>query len=121
MGILPRCGNKESGPSTNQCYGTSRETVKNKTVEQIAHEEMTNMSKPNPYLDSNVIRQNQFTVDGNAGWKMEMMMGPDANPFFYVSQVLTVANGRIYDEKPLKVPETLPIVTKMVESFQIIR
>ncbi len=104
---------------------TDTMTVKNKTVEQVAHEEMINMSKPNPYLDSKVIRQNQFTIDGNAGWKMEMFVGPEANPFYYVSQFLTIANGKIYhleyNEKPLKVPETLPLVNKMVESFHIIR
>ena len=99
--------------------------VKNKTAEQIAHEEMINMSKPNfSYFDSKVIRQNQFTIDGNAGWKLEMFMGPEDNPFFYVSQVLTVANGKIYhleyNEKPLKVPETLSLVNKMVESFHVI-
>ena len=27
MGILPKCGNKESGPSTNRCYGISRGAV----------------------------------------------------------------------------------------------
>ena len=105
---------------------TDTMTVKNKTLEQIVHEEMINMSKPNPFgLESKVIRQNQLTVDGNAGWKMEMFVGPEANPFYYVSQILTVANGKIfhleYNEKPLKVPETLPLVNKMVESFHIIR
>ena len=56
---------------------------------------------------------------------MEMFAGPEANPFYYVSQILTVANGKIYhleyNEKPLKVPETLPLVNKMIESFHIIR
>jgi hypothetical protein len=105
---------------------TDTMTVKNKTVEQIVHEEMINMSKPNPFgFESKVIKQNQFTVDGNAGWKMEMFMGPEGNPFMYVYQVLTVANGKIYfleyNEEPLKVPQTLTLVNKMVESFHIIR
>ena len=103
---------------------TDTMTVKNKTVEQIVHEEMINMSKPNPFgFESKIIRQNQFTVSGNAGWKMEILMGPENDPFMYASQVLTVANGMIYyleyNDKPLEVPQTLPLVNKMVDSFHI--
>ena len=84
------------------------------------------MSKPNPFgFESRVIKQNQFSVDGNAGWTMEMFMGPEGNHFMYVYQVLPVANGKIYfleyNEEPLKVPQTLTLVNKMVESFHIIR
>ena len=62
---------------------TDTMTVKNKTVEQIVHEEiMINMSKPNSFgFESKIIRQNQFTVSGNAGWKMEILMGPENDPF----------------------------------------
>jgi hypothetical protein len=38
--------------------------------------------------------------------------------------ILTIANGKLYsleyDEKPLKVPETLSIANQMVDSFRLI-
>ena len=56
---------------------------------------------------------------------MEMLMGPEGNPFMYAYQVLTIANGKIYfleyNEQPLKVPQTLPLANKMLESFHVIR
>jgi hypothetical protein len=105
---------------------TDTMTVKNKTVQQVVQQMMNNLSKPNPFgLESKLIRQNQFTVAGNAGWKMELFFGPQANPFYYGFEVLTIANGKVYyleyQERPLKVPETLPLVNKMVESFHLIR
>jgi hypothetical protein len=41
----------------------------------------------------------------------------------YAFRIFTNANGNLYtlqyQDKPLKVPETLPLVNKMVESFQV--
>ena len=49
---------------------------------------------------------------------MEMFVGPEANPFYYVSQILTVANGKIYhleyNEKPLKVPNHFQIIEEVI-------
>jgi hypothetical protein len=51
-------------------------TVKNTTVERVVQRMISNFSKPNPFgLESKPIRQNQFTVGGNAGWKMELFIG----------------------------------------------
>jgi len=42
---------------------------------------------------------------------------------FYLFEICTIANGEIYiltyQDYPLKVPETLPLANKMVESFQL--
>lgn len=107
---------------------TGTMTVKNKTLEQVVNEQLSLLSKPNPLIQGlkyKLIRQNQVLVGGNAGWKIEWFMGNETEPFYYVSEVLTVINGKVYsleyNEKPLKVPETLPLVNKMIESFHIIR
>lgn len=92
-------------------------TVKNKTLDQVVQEFMINTTKPNPFgLESKIVRQNQVSVGGNPGVKIEMMMsvGPESqsNMYAYLFYVLTIANGKIYsleyDEKPLQVPKTLP-------------
>ena len=108
-------------------------TVKNKTLDKVVQEFRTNISNPKPNIlglefETKVIRQNQVIVGGNPGWKFEMTMlvGPenDRAMYAYFYAVFTVANGKLYfleyDEKPLKVPETLPIANKMVDSFRII-
>ncbi len=45
-------------------------------------------------------------------------------PLNYQFHIGTIANGKFYNleysEDPLKVPESLPLANKMVESFQII-
>jgi len=42
-----------------------------------------------------------------------------------ICDIFTIADGKFYIltyvEDPLKVPETLPLVNKMVESFQILK
>ncbi|MGA7142566.1 MAG: hypothetical protein WBX29_11215 [Nitrososphaeraceae archaeon] len=42
----------------------------------------------------------------------------------YKFEIFTVANGKIYTlgyaEEPLKIPDTLPLVNKTVESFHIL-
>lgn len=104
-------------------------TVKNKTLDQIVQEFTINTTKPNPFgLDSKIVRQNQVSVGGNPGVKIEMTMsvGPESqgSMYAYLIYVLTIANGKIYsleyDEKPLQVPKTLPIANKMLDSFRII-
>jgi hypothetical protein len=41
---------------------------------------------------------------------------------FYLFEICTIAKGKIYiltyQDDPLKVPETLPLANKMVESFE---
>ena len=102
---------------------TDTMTLKNKPVDQMAQQMMKNLSDRNPLgLEFRPIRSNQSTLAGMPGWKIEAFLGPDANPFYYFFDVFTIANGKIYHllygEKPLKVPETYPIVKRMVDSFR---
>lgn len=112
---------------------TDTMTVKNKTLDQVAQEFRTNISKQKDDLlgietESKLVRQNQVTVGGKTGWKFEMTMfiGPknDRGMYAYLYVVYRIANGKLYsleyDEKPLKVPETLPIANKMLESFRVL-
>ena len=66
-----------------------------------------------------LIRQNQVTVGGNPGCRVEWKNGD-----FYNFEVYTILDGKlfklIYTDYQLTVPETLPLANKMVESFQII-
>jgi hypothetical protein len=88
--------------------------LENKSLEQYV-EEIQKFDSERSYK---LIRENEVTVSGNPGWKFESTDG-----FSYKSKIITVANGKFYIlsyvEDPLKVPEMLPLVNKMVESFQI--
>src|SRR4030095_11895519 len=68
---------------------------------------------------SKLLKQNKVIVGGNTGIKTELMDHFSGYKFY----ITTIANGKIYQlsyiENPLKVPETLPVANKMVESFQI--
>jgi hypothetical protein len=104
-------------------------TVRNKTLDQIVQEFTKNTTKPNSFgLETKIVRQNQIAVGGNPGVKLEMMMsvGPasESDMYAYLFYVLTIANGKVYsleyDEKPLKVPESLTVALQMLDSFRII-
>jgi hypothetical protein len=68
-------------------------------------------------LKSKVLKQNKVIVGGNTGIKTELIDHFSGYKFY----ITTIANGKIYQlsyiENPLKVPETLPLANKMVESF----
>ena len=68
---------------------------------------------------TNIVGQNEITIGGNAGYKVEY-----TGSFDYSFVILTIANGKLYelryDEEQLRVPETLPLANKMVESFKIL-
>ena len=70
------------------------------------------------YPDYSFIRQNQFTLDGKNWIKSEYNF---LNQYNF--EITTFANGKFYTlsyvDYPLKVPETLPIVNQMVDSFKI--
>lgn len=71
-----------------------------------------------------LIRQNPVTVGGNDGWKIEFRhTAPDLDYDRHIFEILTNGNGKFYNlqyiEDPLKVPETIPLVNKMVESSQV--
>lgn len=68
---------------------------------------------------SKLLKQNKVIVGGNTGIKTELIDHFSGYKFY----ITTIANGKVYQlsyiENPNKVPETLPLANKMVESFQI--
>src|SRR4030095_13215175 len=93
-------------------------TLQNKSLEQYVQGAIDVM----PLNSETPIRQNEVTVAGNTGWKIEYTSN-DNYKDRYLFVIYTIDNGKLYTlrygEKPLKVPETLPLANKMVESFQI--
>ena len=93
-------------------------TLQNQSLEQYVQGTIDVM----PLNSQTLIRQNQVTVGGNVGVKIEYTSNENSRDQ-YGFQILTIANGKLYtlsyEDKPLKVPETLPLVNKMVESFRV--
>lgn len=131
---LPPSGVLFERPSGDDCYNcffmvevqkvkpyldTDTLMLKNTSLQQYVQQTQEMDSKL--YQSYKLIRQDEVTVGGNTGWKIEF--NPD--DFSYVFKITTFANGKFYilfySEDKLKVPETLPLANKMVESFQIIK
>jgi hypothetical protein len=93
-------------------------TLQNKSLEQYAQGTIDAMPKNSETL----IRQDHFPVGGNDGIKIEYTYNKNDRDY-YGFNILTIADGKLYTlgygEKPLKVPETLPLANKMVDSFQV--
>jgi hypothetical protein len=97
---------------------TDTMTLKNNTLEQEVKKGIdTDIS----IFKSKLLRQNKVIIGGNTGIKTELIDHFSGYKFY----ITTIANGKIYQlsyiENPRKVPETLPLANKMVESFQIKR
>jgi hypothetical protein len=94
-------------------------TLKNISLQELTEHELAEMTS-SEFRNFDLIKQNKVTVGGNDGWKMEFA----AEDSFYLFEICTIANGKIYiltyQDYASKVPETLPLANKMVESFQII-
>jgi PsbP len=110
---------------------TDTMTLKNTSIQQHVQQELNNQvnksSEIKDFLgitDFNIIRQNAVTIGGNNGWKVESKFSWHDDPF-YSSRIYTIANGKMYtleyQDDSLKVPETLPLINKMVESFKVIK
>jgi hypothetical protein len=102
---------------------TDTMTIQNTSVQQYAEQRLQGKASVGRVLESShysLIRQNGVTVGGNPAWKVEYKIFGK-----YAFDIYTDADGIFYtltyNEDPLKVPETLPLAIKMVESFQIIR
>ena len=96
---------------------TDTKTLKNNTLEQEVKKGIdTDIS----ILKSKLLKQNKVIVGGNTGIKTELIDHFSGYKFY----ITTIANGKIYQlsyiENPTKVPETLPLANKMVESFQVL-
>jgi hypothetical protein len=94
---------------------TDTMTIKNTntTLDERVQQELNTLQ-----ADKNIIRQNEVSVGGNNGTKIEY-----TSNYYYGFTILTVTNGTVYilsyHDDPLKVPQTLPLANKMVDSFQI--
>jgi hypothetical protein len=89
-------------------------TVKNTTSQQLLQEKLLFDSVHKiPFRKTNV------TVGENSGIKNEYLVGNT-----YSFEVLIIGNGKLYtlayNDDSLNVPKTLPVINKMVESFQFI-
>lgn len=105
-----------------QYLDTDTMKLRTKTFHQIVKEQLSSVSKPNSLgLETKLIRQNPFNLANNSGWKIELFIGPQNDPYYYAYEVLMIANGKSYsleyNERPLTVPQTLPIVNKVWNHF----
>jgi hypothetical protein len=96
-----------------QYLDTDTLTLKNKTLLQDIQE------KEDAYRyvgDYKHLRQNDITVAGNTGIKLEYVWGS-----YYNFDIETIMNGKLYNlhysDNPSDVPETVKLANKVVESF----
>jgi hypothetical protein len=93
-------------------------TLRNISLQELAENELNEMTA-SEFRNFDLIKQNKVTIGGNDGWKMEFA-GEDS---LYLFEICTIAHGKIYvltyQDYSSKVPETLALANKMVESFQI--
>lgn len=110
---------------------TETMTIQNTSIEQRVQKEINDWISSD---EDKIIRQNWVTVGGKPGYKIEHAWSCErcspndigyGLPDSYKYQIFTIGNGKFYIleylDEPLKVPETLPLANKMVESFQITR
>lgn len=71
-------------------------------------------------IDYNPVRQNNVTVGGNFGLKVEFTVGN-----FFTSDIFTIANGKFfeisYHDDPQSLPHNVELADRMVDSFQVIK
>ena len=99
---------------------TDTMTVQNSSLQERVQQELDIVSyNPSEY---SLIRSNEVTVGENTGWKIEYRH-TDEHKDSYVFVIFTLADGKFYVlryvEEPLKVPESLRLANKMVESFKV--
>ncbi len=92
-------------------------SVKN-TIQQYVQQRQDFLSSLD--IDYNPVRQNNVTVGGNFGLKVEFTVGK-----FFTSDIFTIANGKLfelsYHDDPETVPQNVKLADKMVDSFQVIK
>jgi hypothetical protein len=100
--------------------------LKNATAEQYGLQRLdvvSVMGQPDPDIVYKEIRSNAFPIDGQDAWKIEYIWGFIEG--FYNLEVFTIANGKMYTfhymDFPLNAPKNLPIVNRMIDSFQVIQ
>lgn len=69
-------------------------------------------------IDYNPVSQNEVTIGGNIGVKVEFTVGK-----FFTSDIFTIADGKLfelsYHDDPKNVPQNVQSADKMVASFKI--
>jgi PsbP len=111
---------------------TDTMTLKNTSLQQHVQQELNKLSSASKDellsamgpKDFKIIRQNAVTVGGNSGWKIELKYSwQDETVYDFI--IHTIANGKMYrlnyEDESLKVPERLPIINKMLDSFKVIK
>jgi hypothetical protein len=98
--------------------------VKVKTPQQYVTEKIANDTAPSSVGTFKFIRSEPATVDGNAAWRLDYGLGLFGHTSYVIElYVLNSDKTRLYnlsfESEPLHVPENLPIMKKMLESFQI--
>lgn len=71
-------------------------------------------------IDYNPVRQNEVSIGGNYGLKIEFTVGD-----FFNSDIFTIVNGKLfelsYHDDPQSLPQNIKFADKMVESFRILK
>lgn len=96
---------------------TDMMSLKN-TIQQYVQQRQELLSSLD--IDYNPVRQNNVTVGGNFGLKVEFTVGN-----FFTSDIFTIANGKLfelsYHDDPQSMPQNVKLADKMVDSFQVIK
>ncbi len=96
---------------------TDMMSLKN-TLQQYVQERQDLLSSLD--IDYNPVRQNNVTVGGNFGLKVEFTVGN-----FFTSDIFTIANGKLfelsYHDDPQSLSQNVKLAEKMVDSFQVIK
>jgi hypothetical protein len=96
---------------------TDMMSLKN-TIQQYVQQRQDLLSSLD--IDYNPVRQNNVTVGGNFGLKVEFTVGN-----FFTSDIFTFANGKLfelsYHDDPQSVPQNVKLADKMVDSFRIFK
>jgi PsbP-like protein len=96
--------------------------LKNKTAYDYI-QDFLKTSGPNPQIGMDIrpIRVNSTTVTDVEAWSVDYVFNAEDEQTFF-RETYMVSNGKLYRftylSSPLKVPATLPVAQKMIDSFQ---
>jgi PsbP-like protein len=108
--------------NVSQYLDEKKVVLKNKTAYGYV-QDFLKASGPNPQIGMDIrpIRVNSTTVAGVETWAVDYVFNAEDEQTFY-RETYMVSNGKLYRftylSPPLKVPATLLIVQKMIDSFQ---
>jgi hypothetical protein len=95
--------------------------TKFKTAQQYAMERVTLLTGPYSLGGYKFFRNESSAIAGNPAWRLDYASGFQGTTYYVVEYYL-VKDGRLftlsYDDDALDVPQTFPIVQKMIDSLQ---